>query len=130
MTQQVYHDKILEPVVKQWKDEGWDFTLEEDNDSGHGTLSANNICARHKQVNGIRCLHNAPYSPDLAIIETCWSAPKHEMKKHPHFDDETTKQLILEGWNRLSYEGVNEMVLSIPKRLKDVKKLKGQMTAY
>ena len=42
---------------------------------------------------------------------------------------ETTKQLILDGWNRLN-NGVNKMVHSMPKRLKDVIELRGQMTAF
>ena len=97
MSQKVYHDQILEPVVGQWIKYGYQFTLEEDNDSGHGTKSADNPCARWKKANGYRIMPNAPYSPDLAIIEACWSAPKHETRKHPHFDDAMTKQLILTG---------------------------------
>ena len=42
LTLQVYRDCILEPVVKSWLQVGYDFILEEDNDSGHGT-GQNNI---------------------------------------------------------------------------------------
>ena len=36
MSQQVYRDVILQPVVKSWLDAGQQFILEEDGDSGHG----------------------------------------------------------------------------------------------
>ena len=48
----------------------------------------------------------------------------------PYYDDETTKELILSGWNRLNYKGVNKMVHSMPQRLRDMIRLNGQMTAY
>lgn len=37
MSQRVYIDQILGPIVKPWLKAGQDFVLEEDNDSGHGT---------------------------------------------------------------------------------------------
>lgn len=36
MSQQVYINQILEPVVKSWLDAKHDFVLEEDGNSGHG----------------------------------------------------------------------------------------------
>ena len=36
MSQQVYIDQILEPIVKPWIQAHQDFVLEEDGDSGHG----------------------------------------------------------------------------------------------
>jgi hypothetical protein len=47
MSQRVYIDQILEPVVKPWLN-GPKFVLEEDGDSGHGT-SANNIVRTWKK---------------------------------------------------------------------------------
>ena len=37
MSQRVYIDSILEPVVKSWLKRGDDFIMEEDGDSGHGS---------------------------------------------------------------------------------------------
>ena len=45
MSQKCYVDQILEPVVGQWLADGYNFTLEEDNDSGHGTQNDQNIVA-------------------------------------------------------------------------------------
>ena len=36
MSQRVYIDTILDPVVRPWVEAGEDFVLEEDGDSGHG----------------------------------------------------------------------------------------------
>lgn len=127
MSQKVYRDQILEPVVGQWIRDGCDFTLEEDNNSGHSTHSTNNPAARWNMAHDVRIQPNAAYSPDPAIIETCWSSPKHITRKLPDYDDETTKDLILEGWDRLNYDGVNKMVHSMPQRLRDVLYLKGQI---
>jgi hypothetical protein len=43
MTQRVYIDQILEPIVKPWLERGDDFVLEEDNDSGHGPDRSNPV---------------------------------------------------------------------------------------
>ncbi len=41
MSQQVYIDKVLEPIVKPWPQTHYDFVLEEDGDSGHGPGKSN-----------------------------------------------------------------------------------------
>ena len=42
MSQKVYIDQILEPIVKPWIDAHYDFVLEEDSDSVH-RLGTSNI---------------------------------------------------------------------------------------
>ena len=83
MSQQVYRDAILEPIVKLWLDAGQDFILEEDGDSGHGP-SKKNIVRTWKQEHGLRFYFNCAGSPDLAPIENCWQTPKQTLKKIPH----------------------------------------------
>ena len=41
MSQHMYINQILEPIVKLWLDAGEKFVLEEDEDSGHGPGKAN-----------------------------------------------------------------------------------------
>ena len=41
MSQQVYIDQILDPIVKPWIQAHQDFVLEEDGDSGHGPGKSN-----------------------------------------------------------------------------------------
>lgn len=129
MSQRCYVDQILEPHVGKWLRDR-DFVMEEDNDSGHGTKSGSNIVAQWKKLHNCKWYANSEYSPDLSIIETGWSPPKQETRRYPHYDDETTKQLILEGWDRWTYKSVNRMVHSMPKRLQDCIALNGQMTGY
>jgi hypothetical protein len=48
VTQQVYRDVILEPIMKPWLQAGQLFWLEEDRDSGHGPKDNNNIIRQWK----------------------------------------------------------------------------------
>ena len=96
MSHEVYINQILEPVVKPWIQSGQDFVLEEDGDSDHGTGS-NNIVRDWKEKNGLKHYFNCASSPDLAPIENCWLMPKQKLRSVPHWDDETTEELIREG---------------------------------
>ena len=100
MTQNVYRDKILEGYVKPYILEGGKhWVLEEDGDSGHGFGSDINIVARWKSANNLDYYKNAPRSPDLSPIETCWSPVKQNIRKMPRYDDSTLRTLIDEGWS-------------------------------
>lgn len=70
MTQQVYIDQILEPVVKPWIESGQHFVLEEDGDSGHGP-GKSNIVRTWKEQHGLKHYFNCASSPDLSPIENC-----------------------------------------------------------
>ncbi len=96
MSQRVYIDQILEPVVKPWLEAREDFVLEEDGDSGHGT-SQSNIVRTWKKTNKLEYFFNCASSPDLAPIENCWQTPKQHLRKYPHWDDSATRELVLEG---------------------------------
>ena len=52
MSQKLYIDKILEPIVKPWLQAHHDFVLEEDGDSGHGP-GKSNIVRTWKEQNGL-----------------------------------------------------------------------------
>ncbi len=53
------------------------------------------------------------------------------MKSVPHWDDETTENLLVEGWDdHVSQEFINERCRSMPQRLRDVIKAEGQMTGF
>ncbi|KAF1936658.1 hypothetical protein EJ02DRAFT_479649 [Clathrospora elynae] len=67
----VYHNQILEPIVKPWLERRDSFILEEDNDSRHGGGSSSNIVAAWKRKYGLDSYFNCSNSPDLAPIENC-----------------------------------------------------------
>ena len=96
----VYREEILELLVRPWLDRGDRFILEEDNDSGHGGGSSNNIVARWKQKHGLDYYFNCASSPDLSPIENCWQPPKQYLKKYPHWDEFETRELAYEGWQK------------------------------
>ena len=129
MTQQAYIDQVLEHMVKPWLQADDDFVLEEDGDSGHGP-GPNNAVRAWKQHHGLQHYFNCAASPDLAPIENCWLPPKQYVRQWPHWDDATTKQSILEGWEKVTQEFINELVLSMPQRLQAVVESGGKMTGY
>ena len=88
MSQRVYIDQILQPVVKPWIEAHHDFVLEEDGDSGHGP-GKSNIVRTWKESNGLEFYFNCHSSPDLAPIENCWQPVKQHLHKYPHWDDNT-----------------------------------------
>jgi hypothetical protein len=99
MTQRCYIDQMLEPVVRPWLEAGQQFVLEEDGDSGHGTSPFNPVRS-WKERNGLTAYFNCVGSPDFTIIENVWSVPKAWVRKMPHWDEKTTKELVLVGGQR------------------------------
>jgi hypothetical protein len=128
MTQQAYIDQILEPYVRPWL-RGKRFILEEDNNSGHGP-SRQNIVRTWKQNADLEQYFNCSNSPDLALIENCWQTPKQYVKKFPHWNEQDTKELALEGWEKVSHDFINDRINSMPQRIQDCIDLEGQITAW
>ncbi|KAJ6260011.1 hypothetical protein Dda_2224 [Drechslerella dactyloides] len=130
MSNTVYVQQILEPVVLPWLEEaGQDFVLEEDNDSGHGTGHYSEA-ARWKQDHGLRHYFNCSQSPDLSPIENAWQLPKSYTRQAPHWDTESTRELVIQGWDSLKQETINKWVDSMPARLQAVIDVDGKMTHY
>ena len=129
MSLQVYRDSILQPIVKPWLEKGEELVLEEDGDSGHGT-GKSNIVRTWKKQNNLTSYFNCSNSPDLSPIENCWQLRKQHLRKYPHWDDATTKELIVEGWEAVTQEFINAKVREMPQRLKAVLDSDRQMTGY
>ncbi|KAI1292546.1 hypothetical protein F5Y03DRAFT_375618 [Xylaria venustula] len=130
ITLQAYRDQILEPVVKQWIDEGQDFILEEDGASGHGGNSTNNIVRQWKEKNGLKYFFNCPGALELAPIENAWRAPKGQMRRHAIWDEKALRTTAEEGWAKLSQETINKWVEKVPERLLDIINAQGQDTGF
>ncbi|KAF2183648.1 hypothetical protein K469DRAFT_710450 [Zopfia rhizophila CBS 207.26] len=129
MTQRAYIDQILEPIVKSWIESHQCFILEEDGDSGHGP-GKSNIVRTWKKENGLQYYFNCYSSPDLSVIENCWQPPKQYVKKFPHWDEQDTRELAIEGWEKVNQKFINASVNSMPQRLKDVIEMDRQMTGH
>lgn len=131
LSQRAYIDQILDPVVRPWLEEGQDFILLEDNDSGHGP-SRNNPVRQWKEANGLSYFFNVVRSPNLNIIENCWRAPEAWVLRN-WVNIRTTDDMYataLAGWNALSQQDINRFVLSMPTRLQHILELDGQLSAY
>lgn len=74
MSQQVYIDQILEPIVKPWIQARQDFFSGEDGDLGHGHGKSSIVRTWHEK-NGLEsCFncHNYPdFAPNLYRIADC-----------------------------------------------------------
>ena len=71
-------------------------------------------------------------SPDLNIIENVWRKMKIELQKRVH--KITTVALLEEAirdiWTEIAVEFLQNLYESIPKRIKQVIKAKGNITKY
>ena len=69
-------------------------------------------------------------SPDLNIIENLWSVLKNKVTKRMPKTVEELWSVTQEEWDTITKEDVRNLFSSIPARLKDVIRRKGQHTKY
>ena len=70
------------------------------------------------KITSIMLIHRIP--------QNCWQIPKAYTRKYPRWDDETLKELIVEGWAQASLRFINEKVAEMPKKLREVRDGKGK----
>ena len=61
-----------------------------------------------------------PYSPDLNIIEIVWAIMDHKVEKRRPRTVAELKDIIIEVWNCETFDTINALVSSMPKRLRKV----------
>ena len=78
----------------------------------------------------VETLNWPPNSPDLNPIENLWGILKVAVsKRFPTTKEQLVEAISLE-WENLSSETVQNLILSMPKRIKEVLKNKGQKCNY
>ena len=129
MNQKEYIDNILEPVVLSWLEQGQDFIMEEDSDSGHGPAENNNRVRRWKDEKHLNHYINAPKSPDLTVIENAFLPLKQELSNTNtgHWDEKGLVQRANEAWTRVSYDYINNQVAGMEERMQQVLASDGEM---
>ncbi|KAF1809503.1 hypothetical protein P152DRAFT_461448 [Eremomyces bilateralis CBS 781.70] len=135
MSQEVYLNEILKPIVRPWIANHEYFVLEEDQDSGHApprsTKTKPSAVSQWKKDVGLQSYFNCAGSPDLAIIEDCFQPLKQYIRKFRHWEPDETRQLAQETWyETLDQEWINKRILTMPDRLRKVIESEGQLIAF
>ncbi len=72
----------------------------------------------------------ASNSPDLNPIENIWTLLKNKIKKRENKTTDEFKKSIIECWNEIEQEHINNIINSMPKRLKKAIDNKGKSINY
>ena len=131
MSQQVYIDKILNPVVLPMLEAGEDFIMKEDRDSEHDPQDNNNRVRRWKTEKGLNYYINASSSPDLSVIENAFQPLKQKLSNTGHWDEETLFQRANWAWEHcVSYDYINRQIESMEDRMQEVLDGEGRMIGH
>ena len=73
-----------------------------------------------------------PQSPDLSPIENVWQIMKRQINMRPVAprNIQELQEVLMEEWSKIPPEKLRNLLSSLPRRLKDVKMLKGFPTKY
>jgi hypothetical protein len=124
--------------------EFFDFWIEAMEDCGHVYVIEDGASC-HKRVAGVRKEQLKEFgwdgwgpgtwpsnSLDLNPIENVWHMLKAAIRRHPR-QPQTEADLIaavMEEWDRLDTEKINRLIMSMPNRLAEVRKVKGGSSGY
>ena len=112
---------------------GWKF--QQDNAKIHKTAEVLSWFSRNK----IALFEHPSYSPDLNPIENVWSLLKNALNKRARVSlglgtseksIEAFIKAILEEWDLIPQEAIDNCILSLPRRYKAVIDAKGWYTKY
>ena len=114
----------LLPAAQRMYGRNW--RLQQDNDPKHTSRVAKEFIAE----NGIRVIDWPSNSPDLNPIENMWHMIKNNVEKRMPKNIEELKKFMVEEWDAISDETVNNLVLSMENRCKLVLKENGDRISY
>lgn len=98
-----------------------------DNDPKHTAKKTLSYIKDHN----IKCINFPSYSPDLNPMENGWGILKDNIiKRNEQLTDENINNVITEEWNNINKTVINNMILSMPARLKQVIERKGDHIDY
>lgn len=105
---------------------GDDFWFQQDNDPKH---AAQNV-KLWLLYNTKHQLRTPPQSPDLNPIEHLWDLLERRIRQHHISSKEMLKTVILNEWRKITTEDTSKLVRSMPNRLAEVLKRRGNPTSY
>ena len=100
----------LLPAAQNMHGRNW--RLQQDNDPKHTSRVAKDFIVENK----IRFIDWPSNSPDLNPIENMWQIVKNNVEKRMPKDINELKKFMIEEWDAISVETVNNLVLSMKKR--------------
>lgn len=103
-----------------------DFIFQDDNDPKHRSK----LIKKWKADNNITSLDWPSNSPDLNPIENIWGVMKKKIRKYKHKTIAEFKSNIVKCWNEIKQEHINNIIDSMPKRIKLVLDNKGGSIKY
>ena len=89
------------------------------------------VTKQYFAAKGIKIITNWPgNSPDLNPIENAWAVTKQDTYSKQHHTLEEQKAAVNQAWQAISITALRNLMLSIPRRLQKMLKLKGGYTGY
>lgn len=108
-------------------------------DIGDSTVLLDNAtihakCVEYLREKGIVVFDFPPKSNDLNVIENVWAEMQKNLNRKLRNCTVSTKdqllQLIEESWKMIPIDYIQKCIISMPKRLEEVIKMKGKQTRY
>lgn len=129
LTGQRYVDLVLQPVVRLWRGGFGDFFLfMQDNAPPH----TSRVAKFFFETEGVAVLEWPSCSPDLNPIEHLWDKIKRKIRARQN-NPGNTEQLIqaaLEEWANVPQEDINNLIDSMPRRIRACIDARGGNTDY
>ena len=121
-------ERLVCPLAFQLGDPSEDWLFMDDNARPHRSRVTNDF----KSMAGLRTIPWPARSPDLNPIENVWSMMKRNVRRKLQPGDtlEQLRFLLETEWRDLQQSVVDSIVESMPSRVSDVLKLKGDLTRY
>jgi hypothetical protein len=82
------------------------------------------------EQHGVSYYANAPRSPGMVPIKSCWGTQKEYIKKWRPKGQDALQKGILQAWGQVQLGSINKMVLSMKRRVDQLVDRKGGHTEW
>jgi hypothetical protein len=123
MTQKYYVECLLPGYIRDLKNlkeqygGGDKWQLQEDGDPSHGKRKEG-LATKLKQQEAVKCLTHPAQSPDLNPMEAIWNILKQRIRRRRYENLEEYKAIVLEEWDRITLEEIQDRISDMPRRCK------------
>jgi hypothetical protein len=104
-----------------------EFHFQQDNDPKHTARIVKEFLASQPRF---KVMQWPAQSPDLNPIEHLWEEVGRRLKKHMIRNAAELREKIVEEWNLITHDVTANLVASMPRRVAEVLRRKGQTTKY